>query len=235
MPDQLLSLHHVGCRYKIRNKRFSFSHFEALKDVSFSIFKGETLGIVGQNGAGKSTLLKLISGILLPNRGEVVYHRQVTVSLLSLQMGFSPELSGRDNAIMGAMLLGYSKAEALEHLDAIIEFAELRERIKDPLKTYSTGMKARLGFAVAMKMNPDILLVDEALGVGDAAFREKSTKVMKEKMKSGQTVVFVSHQDHAVKSLCSRAAWLDRGVIRCIGDVEYVLEAYQQDMKQKNR
>lgn len=226
MSTPLLTLENVTCSYRIRKNGFKFEQFEALKDISLTIYKGETLGLIGRNGAGKSTLLKIIADIILPNSGRVIHHQPVSVSLLTLQAGFSPELSGVDNAIMGAMLLGYTKSEAEGQLQGIVEFAELGDRIFDPIKTYSTGMKARLGFAVAMQMSPDILLVDEALGVGDAAFREKSTTVMREKMLSGQTVVFVSHMAQVVQKLCTRVIWVENGMIKKAAKTDETLRAY---------
>lgn len=229
MSNAILTLDRISCSYKIRKNTFRFQTYHALNEISLDIFKGETLGIVGSNGAGKSTLLKIIAGIIVPNAGNIISHKNLSISLLSLQLGFSPELSGFDNAIMGALLLGYSKNEAKKHLDEIIEFSELGKRIDDPMKTYSTGMKARLGFAVAMKMSPDILLVDEALGVGDAKFRAKSTKAMKEKLVSGQTVVFVSHQAPTIKELCTRVVWIEHGEIMMTGDPEDVLNHYKNN------
>jgi len=162
----------------------------------------------------------------MPNKGTVSYNGKLSISLLALQLGFSPELSGRDNAIMGAILAGYTKKEALERLDKIIEYSELEDWINEPIKTYSTGMRSRLGFAIAMEMSPDVLLVDEVLGVGDEAFRKKSSKTMKEKMLSGQTVVFASHVAPVIRDVCTRLAWLDDGRIRMQGDVNDVLTAY---------
>lgn len=229
MNKPILTLENINCRYRVRRSGFKLEQHEALRDINLTIHEGETLGIVGNNGAGKSTLLKIIANILIPNSGKVIHHKPLSISLLTLQLGFSPELSGVDNAIMGAMLLGHSKAEAVEHIPEIIEFAELGKRIHDPLKTYSTGMRARLGFAVAMNMSPDILLVDEALGVGDAQFREKSTLMMKEKMLSGQTVVFVSHQAHTIKALCSRVVWLDDCTVKMIGGTDKVVGSYMKN------
>lgn len=228
MNQPLMTFTDVTCRYKVRKGRFKFVYYDALSEISFSIYKGETLGLIGHNGAGKSTLLKLIANILRPNCGQIEHMQPLAISLLSLQLGNAPELSGVDNAIMSALLFGYSKKQALERLPQIIEFSELGDRIHDPLKTYSTGMKARLGFAVAMELSPDILLVDEVLGVGDQAFRIKSTAKMREKMNSGQTVVFVSHQLMTVKALCSRVAWLENGKIKMIGKPDEVLDKYQE-------
>ncbi|MEF2231528.1 MAG: ABC transporter ATP-binding protein [Pseudodesulfovibrio sp.] len=226
MNTPLLTLENVGCHFRVRLGGLRFKTYQAIRDISFTVARGETLGVIGRNGAGKSTLLKLVAKILRPSNGTIKFHSRLSISLLSLQLGFSPELKGRDNAIMGAMLLGYTKREAIGRLDSIIEFAELGERIEDPLKTYSSGMRARLGFAVAMIMNPDILLVDEALGVGDEAFRKKSTKVMHEKMLSGQTVIFVSHNIHTVRQLCTRVLWLEDGVVKMQGGTDQVLETY---------
>jgi lipopolysaccharide transport system ATP-binding protein len=227
----LITLDRVACRYKVRHGRFRLKSYEALRDISFTIDTGETIGLIGRNGAGKSTLLSLISGIILPDSGKVIFHKPATVSLLSLQLGFSPDLTGRDNAIIGAMLLGYTKKEAALRLERIIAFAELENWIDEPLRTYSSGMRARLGFAVAMEMNPDVLLVDEILGVGDEAFRKKSTQAMKGKMESGQTVVFVSHALPVVRELCSRVVWIDNGLVRIIGEPDQVICAYQEQVQ----
>jgi lipopolysaccharide transport system ATP-binding protein len=227
MPMQPhISLKNVGCSYRVRQGLMRRRIYEALKSVSFTLYRGETLGLIGRNGAGKSTLLRLIAGILLPDAGCIIVHQPGTFSLLTLQLGFSGDLSGRDNAIMGAMLMGYSRAQANDRLPNIIEFAELGSWINEPLKTYSSGMRARLGFAVAMETSPDVLLVDEVLGVGDEAFRNKSVKAMKEKMGSNQTVVFVSHQPQIIKDLCSRVVWIEEGVTRMEGPTGDVLDAY---------
>jgi lipopolysaccharide transport system ATP-binding protein len=224
----LLSLREVGCRYIVRHGFLGFRAYNALRDVSFDVFRGETLGLIGRNGSGKSTLLRLIAGVILPDTGTIKFHQPVSVSLMTLQLGFAPELSGRENALIGAMLLGYSRREAVERLGGIFEFADLGPWVDEPLKTYSSGMRARLGFAVAMEMTPDVLLVDEVLGVGDEQFVKKSRDTMKEKMRSGQTVVFVSHQPALVRELCTRVAWIDEGVTRMVGATESVLEAYLQ-------
>lgn len=226
--DLVVSLENVGCRFRIRQKLFRFKSYEALKDVSLSLYRGEALGVIGRNGVGKSTLLKIIAGILRPDNGRVVSYGNPSIALLTLQLGFSNELSGRYNAILGAMLLGYTKQEALLRLDQIIAFAELERWIDEPLKTYSAGMRARLGFAVAMEMSPDVLLIDEALGVGDAAFREKSMQAMQDKFNSDQTIVFVSHMAPSVKRLCNRAVWIENGVTRMEGEAAEVVDAYER-------
>ena len=226
--DLIVTLENVGCCFRIRQKMLRFKSYEALKDVSLTLKRGEALGVIGRNGAGKSTLLKIIAGILRPDSGRIVLHGSPSIALLTMQLGFSNELSGRYNAILGAMLLGYTKQEALTRLDHIIAFAELGQWIDEPLKTYSSGMRARLGFAVAMEMSPDVLLIDEALGVGDVAFQKKSMKAMLEKFQSDQTIVFVSHAAASVKRLCNRVVWIEDGVTRMEGDAAEVVDAYEQ-------
>ena len=228
MNDPIITLDNITCSFNVRQFAFRSKRYDVIKGINLTIHRGETLGIIGRNGAGKSTLLKIISGVLKPDSGRVFYHQPLSVSLLTMQLGFSADISGRHNAILGAMMLGHSKKEALARLDAIVACAEAEKWIDDPLKTYSAGMRARLGFAVSMEMSPDVLLVDEALGVGDASFREKSTKAMKEKMQSGQTVVFVSHIESTVHELCTRAAWIENGKIKKVGEVGTVLSAYQR-------
>ncbi|WP_243543955.1 ABC transporter ATP-binding protein [Pseudodesulfovibrio tunisiensis] len=210
----------------MRRSLFRYGSYQALHDISFDIYPGETLGLLGRNGAGKSTLLRLIANIYQPSRGRIVCGEPVSTALLTLQTGFLPDLSGRDNAIMGAMLYGYSKEEARQRLDDIIRFSGLEEWIDEPIKMYSSGMRARLGFTVAMEMSTDVLLVDEILGVGDYEFRQKSTARIKAKIKSGQTVVLVSHAIPVVRELCTRVAWIENGEITRVGDVDDVVEEY---------
>lgn len=226
--EPIITLENVGCTYAVRKGFLKVGKYEALKNVSFSISRGETVGIIGRNGAGKSTLLRLVAGVIQPDSGNIIRHTPVSISLLTLQLGFSPELTGRDNAILGAMLLGHSKKAAVASLDAINEFAELGDWLDEPLKAYSSGMKARLGFAVAMEMSPDVLLVDEVLGVGDAAFSQKSTKAMKEKMLSGQTVLFVSHNATTIQELCTSVVWIENGATKMAGNTNEVLAAYTE-------
>lgn len=221
-----ISVRNVGCTFTVRKGFFSFKEYEALKNVSFDIYQGETLGIIGRNGAGKSTLLRLLSSIILPNSGSISRPEKLSVSLLSLQAGFDLELSGRMNAILSGMLLGFSKSAIEARLDGIAQYAELEAFFDSPLKTYSTGMRARLGFAVGMELSPDVLLVDEVLGVGDTEFRKKAVETMKSKMRSEQTVVFVSHDMHTVKTLCDRVVWVEDGVTRLEGAAEDVVATY---------
>ncbi|MFA9394511.1 MAG: ABC transporter ATP-binding protein [Halodesulfovibrio sp.] len=224
----IITLENVGCTYTVRKGFLKMGKYEALKNVSFSINRGETVGIIGRNGAGKSTLLRLVAGVIQPDSGNIIRHTAVSISLLTLQLGFSAELTGRDNAILGAMFLGHSRKNAIASLNAINDFAELGQWFNEPLKSYSSGMKARLGFAVAVEMSPDVLLVDEVLGVGDESFRKKSTAVMKEKMLSGQTVLFVSHNSNTIKELCTSVVWIENGVTKMAGNTNEVLTAYTE-------
>lgn len=228
---KLLTLRNVGCRYSVRKGFLKFGTYDALKDISFEICKGETIGIIGRNGSGKSTLLRLVAGVIRPDSGEIIRHEPASISLLTLQLGFSVELSGRDNAVLSAMLLGHRYKDAKESLEEINDFAELGRWFDEPLKTYSSGMRARLGFAIAMKMSPEVLLVDEVLGVGDESFRLKSTQAMKEKMLSGQTVLFVSHNAQTIRELCSSVVWIEDGITKMVGETEGVLDAYSRSLK----
>jgi lipopolysaccharide transport system ATP-binding protein len=183
--------------------------------------------VIGRNGAGKSTLLKLLAGIIRPDRGRII-GRGLRAALLARQVGFDGDLTGRDNIVLSALLLGFSRAEIRAQMDDIVAFAELGEHIDQPLSTYSTGMRARLGFAVSSRLEPDILLIDEALGVGDAAFQAKSTELIEDRLASDRTVVLVTHSPLAARRLCNRAVWIDQGVSRMEGEVDAVLEAYAE-------
>ena len=220
------SLRHVGVKYQTRN-RFSGANVRwALKDISFDVLHGETLGILGRNGAGKSTLLRLLAGIIGPDRGKIVTDGS-RATLLSLQVGFLAHLTGRENAVLSGILLGMSRREVEARLDEIIAFSELGELIDEPLSTYSSGMRARLGFSVAFQANPDILLVDEVLGVGDLEFRQKSSNKMRELMRSDKTVVLVSHSPATLRELCDRLVWIQDGRSVAAGPVDEILAAYQ--------
>ena len=230
--DVLISVQNVGVRFKARRSLFSRDSVEALRDVSFDLRQGDSLGIIGRNGAGKSTILQLLGGIIRPDSGTII-NNNATTSLLALQVGFDQELSGRVNAVLSGMLLGFRKYEVEANLDKIISFSELGKFIDRPVKSYSAGMKARLGFSVALEMNPDVLLVDEVLGVGDVEFREKSMAVMKEKLLSDQTIVLVSHDARTVKALCNRAVWIEDGMSRMEGSAEEVVTAYENFVQKK--
>lgn len=232
--QKVLSLSHVGVRYGRRSRPFSFSEgtqgFWALRDVTLDLFRGETLGVVGRNGAGKTTLLKILAGILKPDVGSYV-NNGYQASLLSLQVGFVGYLSGRENAILSGLLLGMDRREIEHKMEAIVSFAELHDFIDEPIQTYSSGMRARLGFSTAFQVDPDVLLIDEVLGVGDAEFTEKSKAVMREKIQSDKTVVLVSHNAPMVRSLADRVVWIERGCTVAEGAPEEVLEAYAQSQR----
>jgi homopolymeric O-antigen transport system ATP-binding protein len=227
---KLITLKNVGVRFKFRQSLFNREYFDALKDVSCNIYRGDSLGVIGRNGAGKTTLLRLIGGIIKPDRGRVI-NNDVSTTLLAMQIGFDPELTGRANALVSGMLLGFSKKEVLANMDKVIDFAELNDFIDRPTRTYSAGMKARLGFSIALEMSPDVLLIDEVLGVGDANFQKKSMAVMKKKLLSDQTIVFVSHSAPMVKSLCNKAIWVEEGITVMEGDSDEVVAAYEQSLK----
>lgn len=225
MTSAVMELNNVSVRYKSRRSFFRHDYFTALNDVSFSIKKGETLGIIGTNGCGKSTLLKVLANIYGVDDGKVTWHcRQV--SLLALALGFDAELSGRDNAVISGMLLGGRKKEVLDKLDEIIEFSELEEFIDKPIKTYSNGMRARLGFSVAVKLESELLLIDEVLSVGDGKFRNKAENAMSSKINSEQTVVLVSHSMGQIQKLCDRVLWLDSGKVKMMSTPDAVLHEY---------
>jgi lipopolysaccharide transport system ATP-binding protein len=226
----ILSLQEVGISFWRRVSYLKRKRFWALNSISFDVYQGETLGIVGRNGAGKSTLLRVLAGIIAPDKGTLI-NQGYRASLLSLQLGFIPHLSGRQNAILSGMLLGVSRRVIEARMDEIINFAELEKFIDQPVITYSAGMKARLGFSIAFQVDPDILLIDEVLGVGDGAFQAKSSQAMREKIRSNKTVVLVSHNLKTLRDLCDRAVWIEEGVSRAEGDVTTVLHTYHTHMK----
>ncbi len=222
----LLTLKNIAVRYRQSRNIFKKRIYTAIKDVSFDVYAGESLGIIGRNGAGKSTLLRIMGGVISPDAGKFTSHN-ATVALLALQAGFDLELDGKVNAILSGMLLGFSYQQVNQKLDSIIDFAELGEFINQPIKTYSTGMVTRLAFSVAHLLEPDVLLVDEVLAVGDAEFREKSLNAMREKLLSDQTIVLVSHDGATIKSLCNRAVWIENGITRMAGHPDEVVDAYE--------
>ena len=230
----VITLDNASVRYRKRQSLFRHNYFEALKGISFEVNKGETLGVIGRNGCGKSTLLKLLAGIYQPDQGTVE-RGDSKASLLTLSAGFDPNLSGIDNAIISAMLLGHKKKEIVEKLDEIVEYSELGDFIHEPVKTYSSGMKARLGFSVAVQMEADVLLIDEVLGVGDVKFKKKAEQTMMSKINSDQTVVLVSHSAGQIKKICQRAVWLEKGQVVMVGDCSEVADAYQEFMQDKKK
>lgn len=210
----------------VRGRKQYYREFTALQDVSFELRHGEVLGLIGRNGAGKSTLLQLICGTLNPTSGQVQVHGRVA-ALLELGAGFNPEFSGRENIYLNASVLGLSKSEIDARYASIVEFAGIGDFIEQPVKTYSSGMYVRLAFSIATSVDPDILIVDEALSVGDGAFARKSfDRIMQLKAK-GATILFCSHSIYHIEALCTRALWLDKGAVQMMGDPSSVAARYQ--------
>lgn len=215
--------------YLIRKLKFqsiSFDEFWALKNISFTINKGESVALIGSNGSGKSTMLKIISGILTPTKGYVQVHGSIA-PLIELGAGFDNDLTGKENIFLNGAILGHSKKTMLEKYDEIVDFSELKDFIDVPVKNYSSGMIARLGFSIATIVKPEILIVDEILAVGDQAFQNKCHRRMEEMMNGGTTVVLVSHSAADIKRICSKAVWIDRGHMRYVGNVDEALSNYQ--------
>lgn len=210
---------------KIVKRELMFEEFLALDGIDFEVKKGESWGLVGSNGAGKSTLLKLICGILKPYRGTVTVRGNIS-PMIELGAGFDGELTASENIYLNGAVLGYSEEFMRSHYDEIVEFAELWDFMELPIKNYSSGMAARLGFAVATITHPDILIVDEVLAVGDAAFQEKCQMRMKEMLDGGTTLLFVSHATKQVRKLCDHAIWIDKGKQMMTGEVDEVCDAY---------
>lgn len=210
---------------KLVQGKLMFQEFLALQEVSFSVKKGEAWGIVGTNGSGKSTLLKLICGILKPYRGSVRIEGAIA-PLIELGAGFDGNLTASENIYLNGAVLGYNKQFMREHFDEIVEFAELRDFLEMPIKNYSSGMAARLGFAIATMVRPDILICDEVLAVGDFAFQQKCERRMQEMRAQGTTLLYVSHSIDSVRAVCDHALWLNRGRVRMSGEVNEVADAY---------
>ncbi len=242
MSNTILTVDNVSVKYRLTEQKVDdlkdylikffkrelrYKEFLALRDVSFSLKKGERLAIMGMNGAGKSTLLKVIAGVLKASEGSVTKYGTV-VPLLELGAGFDMQYTGSENIYLYGAMLGYSKAFLDEKYDEIVEFAELGEFINVPVKNYSSGMKARLGFSIATIVEPDILILDEILSVGDAKFRKKSEKKIMDMFDKGITVLFVSHNEVQVKNLCTRAILLEHGQMTANGTVDEVLEKYRK-------
>jgi lipopolysaccharide transport system ATP-binding protein len=219
---QRLLREHVSSWWKRRPQ----TEFYAVKDVSFEIADGESVAIIGSNGAGKSTLLSLISGLAKPTAGTIDVNGK-TAGLLELGAGFHPALTGAENLRLNASLLGFTRRQTNAMFEAIVDFAGLAEVIDEPLRTYSSGMSLRLAFSIAINVNPDILMVDEILAVGDQAFQAKCLARMKEFRKSGKTLICVSHSLQTVTEFCDRALWLDHGELVMQGSVEDVVPAYE--------
>lgn len=210
---------------KLVKRELMFKEFLALKDVSFEVKRGEAWGIIGTNGSGKSTLLKLICGILKPYKGTVSVHGSVA-PLIELGAGFEGDLTASENIYLNGAVLGYDKHFMKDHFDEIVDFAELWDFLEMPIKNYSSGMSARLGFAIATVVRPDILICDEVLSVGDYAFQQKCEKRMNEMRDEGTTLLYVSHSMESVRQVCDHVLWLQKGTVIDMGDVDVVTEQY---------
>ena len=210
----------------LKGKRIEIETLRALKEISLEIPEGESLGIIGHNGAGKSTLLKVISGVIKPVEGDIEVRGRIA-PLIELTAGFDPELTGRENIYLNAAILGFSRKEIESKIDRIVEFSELQEFVDSPLKNYSSGMVSRLGFSIATEVDPDILIIDEVLAVGDASFKRKSIERILEFRNNGITIIFVSHSMEEIRSLCSKVSWLDHGSIKMTGEPGTVIAAYE--------
>lgn len=211
---------------KLKGK-VQYDEFVALNNINIEIGKGEVVGFIGLNGAGKSTLLKIVASVQKPTTGRITINGRVS-PLLEVGAGFDNDLTGRENIILNGLILGYSKEFIKEKMDEIIKFAELEEFIDTPIKNYSSGMRARLGFSIATATTPEILIVDEVLSVGDGRFKKKSEQKMLEIIKSDTTVLFVSHSLPQIRRLCTKVVWLEKGKIRMIGETKAVCDAYEK-------
>src|SRR4051794_26973894 len=246
LPDYAIALTNVSKSYRLWGRGSQFATLksallkrdlaltpetsvEAVRDVSFAVDRGEAFGIIGRNGSGKSTLLKLISGILKPTSGSVRVNGRVA-ALIELGAGFHPEITGRENIYINGIMLGLSRKEIDARFDQIVAFSGIPEFIDQPVKTYSSGMYVRLGFAVAVHVDPDVLLIDEVLSVGDEEFSAKCVAKIQEMKYRGVTLIFVTHQLDQVRNLCDRALWLDHGEVEAIGDPVRVVDAYLQEV-----
>lgn len=238
----MLSINHVTMNFRMVNDKIDslkeyivkllqgklvYNKLTVLDDITFSVEKGEVIGIIGRNGAGKSTLLKIISGVLQPTSGQVETFGNI-VPMLELGAGFDAELSGKENIYLNGAILGYSEQFLNEKFDEIVEFSELGNFIEMPIRNYSSGMMARLAFSIATVVNPEILIVDEILSVGDVGFQNKSRARMMELMGGGTTVLFVSHSLNQIREMCSRVVWLENHKIYLMGETQSVCDAYQK-------
>jgi lipopolysaccharide transport system ATP-binding protein len=210
----------------MRGRRIVADEFWAVRDVSFEVPRGQTLGLIGRNGSGKSTLLKTVARIYQPDEGRVVLNGRVS-SMLEVGSGFHPELSGRENVFLNGSILGLTRKQVAARFDEIVDFSGVEAYIDQPVKNYSSGMYVRLGFAVAVHTEPDILIVDEILSVGDGAFRKKSREKFLEFTGQGRTVILVSHSLSQIRSMCQQTAWLHDGRLRALGQTDEVVDAYE--------
>ena len=240
--DHIIEVNHVAMRFNLEQEgtdtlkeyllklvkhQLRFNEFFALKDVSFSVGRGEAVALIGTNGSGKSTMLKLIAGVMYPTKGEVKVHGTIA-PLIELGAGFDIDLTARENIFLNGAILGHDRKFMREHFDEIVDFAELREFVDVPIKNFSSGMVARLGFAIATQVKADILVVDEVLAVGDYAFQQKCYRKMEELLSDGTTLLFVSHDANQVKQICQRAVWLNQGNVMNIGPADTVCDEYME-------
>lgn len=247
MPENMIEVKNVTMKFRMSDEpinslkeifttaltgKLKFNEFLALDNVSFELEKGKTLGLIGNNGAGKSTTLKLISGILKPTSGTIITRGNV-VPMLELGAGFDLELTGKENIFLNGAILGYSKEYLTSKYDEIVEFAEIKDFIDMPIRNYSSGMMARLAFSIASVVQPEILIVDEILAVGDTAFQEKSFNRMKELMSGGATVLFVSHDLDKIEEMCDKVIWLNHGKVVDIGDTKEICAKYRESQNKK--
>lgn len=243
----LIDAHNVGMKFRLPNEKIDslkeyfiklvkgklhYNDFNVLNDVSFQVNRGESLAIIGRNGAGKSTLLRILCGIIEPTRGYVRTRGNI-VPLLKLGAGFDPDATGKENIFLNGAMLGFSHKEMQKKYDSIVEFAELQKFMNVPLKNYSSGMLARLGFAIAVDVNPDVLLIDEILAVGDMVFSKKCAEKIESLQKTGTTFVIVSHNMAKINKLCQKGIYLKDGDIALYGDIKTVSDVYTKDCSQK--
>jgi len=234
--DVLMRLESVGLAYTVRRGLWSRKKHWALRDVSFELRRGESLGVIGRNGSGKSTLLRMLGGIFSPDEGSIHIAPNIQAQLLTLRLGHVGYLTGRENAVLSGMYFGFKRSEMLRKMPDIEAFAELGEFMDAPVDTYSSGMKARLGFAVTFQINPDVLLIDEVTGVGAQHFRTRTLSMMESRVKSNQsTVVFVSHNGYHVGRLCEKVVWLKEGRVHRFGEAEEVLVEYRQEVQNERK
>lgn len=241
-PEEAVHLEAVSVRYRVPSERVrtfkeyfirrlkgevQMRTFWALQDVALNVYRGEVFGLVGVNGAGKSTLLKVVARVLRPTRGRVIVRGRVA-PLLELGAGFHPELTGTENIFLNGALLGFSHREMQDKYNEIVDFAELGQFINAPIRTYSSGMYARLGFSVATASDPDVLIVDEVLSVGDEAFQKKCADRIETFRQRGAAILLVSHSMASIEAMCQRAAWLDRGILKLVGEPSQVIRAYRE-------
>lgn len=215
-------------KHKNNNKKVN-NEFWALKDVSFDVKKGEVMGFVGTNGAGKSTLLKIVAGVMKPTKGKVTVGGNIC-PMIELGAGFDVELTARENVFLNGAVMGYNKEFLESKYDEIVEFSELHDFMEVPVKNFSSGMIARLAFSIATIVDPEILIVDEILSVGDAAFQQKSEAKMRSMINGGTTVLYVSHSVASIKSICDRVVWIDHGVVQKIGPADIICEEYYKSL-----